>query len=51
MIGIACGAAQWPLVAVAALIGVVMLTGLRLVERRWLDPWHAKHPERPESEN
>jgi len=32
VIGIACGAAQWPLVAIAALISIVMLTLLRLVE-------------------
>jgi putative Mg2+ transporter-C (MgtC) family protein len=41
MIGIACGAAQWPLVAVAALIAVIMLTLLRFIEKRWLEPWHA----------
>ncbi len=41
MIGIACGAAQWPLVAVAVLIGVVMMTVLRVVEKRWLEPWHS----------
>jgi putative Mg2+ transporter-C (MgtC) family protein len=35
VIGIACGAGQWPLVTIAAAIGVVMLTLLRLVERRW----------------
>lgn len=32
VIGIACGAAQWPLVAVSVVIGVVMLTVLRIVE-------------------
>lgn len=42
MVGIACGAAQWPLVAVAALVAVVMMTLLRMVEKRWLDPWHAR---------
>jgi putative Mg2+ transporter-C (MgtC) family protein len=35
VIGIACGAGQWPLVAIAAAISVVMLTLLGLVERRW----------------
>ncbi len=35
VIGIACGAGQWPLVAIAVLISVIMLTLLRLVERRW----------------
>ncbi|RXZ64311.1 MgtC/SapB family protein [Pelagerythrobacter rhizovicinus] len=32
VIGIACGAAQWPLVAIAALVSLVLLTLLRLVE-------------------
>jgi putative Mg2+ transporter-C (MgtC) family protein len=35
VVGIACGAAQWPLVAIAAVISVVMLTLLGFVERRW----------------
>jgi putative Mg2+ transporter-C (MgtC) family protein len=35
VIGIACGAGQWPLVAIASVISVVMLTLLRLVERRY----------------
>lgn len=37
-IGIACGAGQWPLVAVAALVGFVMLVILGVVEKRWLEP-------------
>ncbi len=32
VVGIACGAAQWPIVAVAAPIGLAMLSLLRLVE-------------------
>ena len=32
--GIACGAGQWPLVAMAAAVSVVMLTLLRFVEKR-----------------
>lgn len=32
VVGIACGAAQWPLVAIAAAISLVMLTLLRLIE-------------------
>jgi putative Mg2+ transporter-C (MgtC) family protein len=32
--GIACGAGQWPLVAMAAAVSVVMLTLLRVVEKR-----------------
>lgn len=35
VVGIACGAGQWPLVAIAAAISVLMLTLLRVVERRW----------------
>ena len=35
VIGIACGAAQWPLVAIAAAIAVLMLTVLGLLERRF----------------
>ncbi len=42
MIGIACGAAQWPVVGVAVLVGVVMLTLLRFVEKRWLEPDDAR---------
>ena len=36
MIGIACGAGQWPLVISAAIVAVVMLTLLGIVEHRWL---------------
>ena len=39
VIGIACGAGQWPLVLVAAIVAVVMMSGLALVERRWLRPF------------
>ena len=35
VIGIACGAGQWPLVAIGAVISVLMLTVLGLVERRF----------------
>lgn len=45
VIGIACGAGQWPLVLVAALVAVVMMTILRIVERRWLPP-HGRHGDR-----
>lgn len=37
VIGIACGAGQWPLVLIAAIIAVVLMTVLRLAERRWLE--------------
>ena len=36
IIGIACGAGQWPLVLVAAIVAVIMLTLLAFMERRWL---------------
>jgi len=36
MIGIACGAGQWPLVAIGVVISLLMLTALGLVERRYL---------------
>ncbi|MCW1432187.1 MgtC/SapB family protein [Novosphingobium sp. JCM 18896] len=42
MIGIACGAAQWPLVTVAVLVAVIMLTLLRVIEKRWLEPKDAR---------
>ncbi|WP_120716508.1 MgtC/SapB family protein [Tsuneonella amylolytica] len=35
VIGIACGAGQWPLVAIGSVISVIMLTLLRLAERRF----------------
>lgn len=34
VIGIACGAAQWPLVVIGGLISLVMLTLVGLIERR-----------------
>jgi putative Mg2+ transporter-C (MgtC) family protein len=41
VIGIACGAAQWPLVVIGALISLIMLTVLGFIERRWTD--HKEH--------
>jgi putative Mg2+ transporter-C (MgtC) family protein len=38
VVGIACGAGQWPLVAVAALVGVVIITAVGVLEKRWLEP-------------
>jgi len=38
VVGIACGAGQWPLVLVATIVAVTMLTILGIVERRWIDP-------------
>jgi putative Mg2+ transporter-C (MgtC) family protein len=38
VIGIACGAAQWPLVVLSVVVAVTMLTILRIFEKRWIDP-------------
>ncbi|AKH43998.1 putative Mg2+ transporter-C (MgtC) family protein [Altererythrobacter atlanticus] len=38
MIGIACGAGQWPLVAAATVIGLVLLTVIGFVEDRFIPP-------------
>lgn len=35
VVGIACGAGQWPLVVIGAGISILMLTVLGLVEQRW----------------
>jgi len=35
VIGIACGAGQWPLVAIGSLTSIMMLTLLGLVERKY----------------
>lgn len=35
VIGIACGAGLYPLVAIGSVVAIAMLTGLRLLERRW----------------
>ena len=37
VIGIACGAAQWPLVVIASLISLLILTLLRMVEPKDVD--------------
>ncbi|SNT25342.1 MgtC/SapB family protein [Sphingopyxis indica] len=37
VLGIACGAAQWPLVLIGGIVSLIMLTLLRIVERRWVD--------------
>ncbi len=35
VIGLACGAGQWPLVATGAVISLIMLTLLRLIEKKF----------------
>lgn len=42
VIGIACGAALWPLVVSATVIAVIMLSLLGILERRWLNPQDRK---------
>src|SRR3546814_3294104 len=37
VLGIACGAAQWPLVLIGGIVSLIMLHLLRIVERRWVD--------------
>lgn len=46
-IGIAAGAGQWPLVVIASIISLVMLTLLRFVEDKTADR-HLEKPERPD---
>lgn len=38
VIGIGCGAALWPLVAIGTIISLVMITFLRVAEGRWFGP-------------
>lgn len=37
VIGIACGAGQWPLVAIGSFISLIMLTVLGFITERWTD--------------
>lgn len=37
VIGIACGAGQWPLVAIGSLISLIMLTVMGFITERWTD--------------
>jgi len=37
-IGVASGAGQWPLVAIGTGMALVMMTLLRVLEKRWLEP-------------
>lgn len=48
MIGIACGAALWPLVVSATIVAVVMLTLLRVVEDRISGRYGLRERERPD---
>lgn len=45
VVGIACGAGQWPLVAIGSLMAFVMITLLGFIESRWLKKWRAKKDE------
>lgn len=46
VIGIACGAGQWPLVAIGAIMAFVMITLLGVTESRWLQKWAVKRRSR-----
>ena len=35
MVGIACGAAQWPLVAILTVVSLIMITVLRVAEDKF----------------
>lgn len=48
VIGIACGAGQWPLVAIGVGLGIVMLTGLGFVEQRFFPNTEKRRPENRE---
>lgn len=46
VIGIACGAGQWPLVAIGSIMAFFMITLLGVIESRWLVKWAAKRRSR-----
>lgn len=48
VIGIACGAGQWPLVAIGSIMAFVMITLLGIIESQWLAKWAAKRSSRPD---
>ena len=50
VIGIACGAGQWPLVAIGSIMAFVMITLLGFIESRWLRNWVTKKSSQPTSE-
>lgn len=41
VIGIACGAGQWPLVVIGSVMAFVMITLLGFIESRWLKKWRS----------
>jgi putative Mg2+ transporter-C (MgtC) family protein len=50
VIGIACGAGQWPLVAIGSIMAFVMITLLGFIESRWLRNWVTKKSSQPTGE-
>jgi putative Mg2+ transporter-C (MgtC) family protein len=46
VIGIACGAGQWPLVAIGSVMAFVMITLLGFIESRWLKKWRSEKEKR-----
>lgn len=49
VIGIACGAGQWPLVAIGSVMAFVMITLLGFIESRWLKKWRSDNGQREDS--
>lgn len=45
VIGIACGAGQWSLVAIGSVMAFVMITLLGFIENQWLKKWRTKKNE------
>jgi len=43
VIGIACGAGQWPLVAIGSVMAFFMITLLGFIETEWLQKWIARN--------
>ncbi len=41
VIGIACGAGQWPLVVIGSVMAFVMITLLGFIESRWMNKWRS----------
>ena len=46
VIGIACGAGQWPLVAIGSVMAFVMITLLGFIESSWLKKWRGEKGQR-----
>lgn len=49
VIDIACGAGQWPLVAIGSVMAFVMITLLGFIESSWLKKWRSEKEQREDS--